>query len=502
MRYQTGANRDQLFLTSLSEFVSDDSWARVVELFVEAMPIEEFGFMHSRLNKEGNVPYHPKDMFKLYLYGYRHGIRSANQLARACKINMEVKWLLKGLEPSARKINYFRSNNTQAIKRAHEYFIRLLKQWELVDGKTMVIDGTKIRAQNGKRNNYNSKKIKRHLKHVEGNIEQYLEQLTPLENKAKKSKSDNKKINQLKDKIRYNEQKKEQYQELEKEIENSEDGQVSKVDMDARAVGGKRTGIHVGYNMQTTVDAKHKLIVDVFSGRVNDCHELGKGAQRAKGLLGMDTFDILADTGYYTGSELKKCEDLTVTPYVCPKRPKEYRKDGYGKADFIYDAALDTYLCPQNQQLKTDGKHHRRTDRDEVKIYTSPACNTCTKQTICSPHGRRRRIERSVYQSNKDENDKRLAASPAYYQLRQQMVEHVFGTLKRSWGITHAMVRGKEKVENEFTLAAICYNLTRMVNVLGMKKAKEQLKRLILIIFKGYIPPSDLSSRQILVYPF
>jgi transposase len=144
MHYQRGKDRGQVFMTSLEEMVDPESWARIVDLFVDALPVTELGFAHSKLNKEGNLPYHPADLFKLLLYGYRHGIRSANQLAKACTINVEVMWLLKGLRPSPRTVNYFRANNTEAIENAHRHFVGLLKNWKLIDGQVMAVDGTKI----------------------------------------------------------------------------------------------------------------------------------------------------------------------------------------------------------------------------------------------------------------------------------------------------------------------------------------------------------------------
>ncbi len=105
MHYQKGKDRSQFFLTSLESMVVADSWARLVDVFVDAMPILDFGFTHSKLNKEGNVPYHPSDLFKLLLYGYRHGIRSANKLHQATKINVEVVRLLKGCQPSAQALH-------------------------------------------------------------------------------------------------------------------------------------------------------------------------------------------------------------------------------------------------------------------------------------------------------------------------------------------------------------------------------------------------------------
>jgi len=151
MDFRRGKDRYQIYMTSMDQLVDSDSWARVVDFFVDAFPLEEFGFQHSRLNKEGNLPYHPSDLFKLLLYGYRHGIRSSAKLAKACKINVEVVWLLKGLQPSPRTINYFRQHNTKSIEQAHRYFVRLLREWKMMDGETIALDSTKVRAQNMRR---------------------------------------------------------------------------------------------------------------------------------------------------------------------------------------------------------------------------------------------------------------------------------------------------------------------------------------------------------------
>lgn len=146
-----------------------------MDLFVDAMPMDELGFMHAKLNKEGNTQYLSSDMFKLLLYGYRNGIRSSAKLSKSCTINVEVMWLVKGLRPSLRTVNYFRPQNTQAIERATKHFVQLLKLWKLVDGKTIAIDGTKVQGQNGLKNNFNYKKVKRHIDYFDDKMGLYLE---------------------------------------------------------------------------------------------------------------------------------------------------------------------------------------------------------------------------------------------------------------------------------------------------------------------------------------
>lgn len=145
MDFITGFDRDQLVMMDFESCLGPDSWARIVDMFVDILPIAELGF-RDILSKEGRPPYRYSDMLKLYLYGYKNKLRSSRQLEHACKVNLEVIWLLKGLRPSARKIAYFRKWNPRAFKVAFRYFVVLLKDWELIEGETIAIDSFKIRA--------------------------------------------------------------------------------------------------------------------------------------------------------------------------------------------------------------------------------------------------------------------------------------------------------------------------------------------------------------------
>lgn len=147
MHYQEGQDRNQVFLTSLDELLPDDSWARLVDEIVDAIPLDHFGFKNMTLKKEGNIPYHPRDLFKLLMYGYRKRIRSSLKLHEACLINIEVIWLLRGLRPSARTIINFRTNNKQAIKEARSYFLKNLKSWSRTDSESVGIQKLKSRGQ-------------------------------------------------------------------------------------------------------------------------------------------------------------------------------------------------------------------------------------------------------------------------------------------------------------------------------------------------------------------
>lgn len=254
MQYKKGIDRTQLFFTSMEEMVPEDSFARVIDIMVDSLPLSELGFTNVKLNHEGNEPFHPADLLKLLIYGQRFGIRSANKLSRSALINTEVIWLLKGLHPSPRTICYYRTNNVEAIKKAHRHFVKRLQNWNVIEGDVLALDSTKVRGQNSLKNNlpvrqagFNQKKINRHLEYLEGKIDKYLKQLDQL----KEQKKSQPKAKEIKNRIRNAEGRICYYEQMQEHVDNSIDGQVSTSDPDARAVIKHRNIVEVGYNLPT-----------------------------------------------------------------------------------------------------------------------------------------------------------------------------------------------------------------------------------------------------------
>lgn len=481
MQYKKGDDRTQVFMSSLEEMVEPDSFARVIDLFVAAFPLEELGFKHSRLNSEGNEPYHPADLLKLLIYGQRHGIRSANKLHASTKVNIEVMWLINGLKPSPRTICYFRTNNSQAIIKAHRHFVKLLKKWHLVDGTILALDSTKVRGQNSLKNNFNKKKVDRHLEYLDNRFDQYLEQLDGLGD----SRSDKNKKVDIENKIQDVRDRTEYYEDIGRQVQESSDGQVSTTDPDARAVILHRNIVNVGYNIQTTVDAKHNLVIDTFAGGVNDRADLAHAAKRSQELLGVPKIELLADKGYHNGADIAYCERRGIRTWIPPARKHHQKEPGFRKSDFVYDQQADTYTCPDGQTLKVElifkKKNNRRNYR--VKRYATKMCDGCPLRPSCttSPHGRK--IERPNHQANVERNDTRVKRYPDFYRLRQQIVEPIFGVWKRQWHFDHLLLKSKEKVETEVTLAAFTYNLMRVVTIKGANWIKKKTETLELRLF-------------------
>ena len=275
MDFQQGFDRHQLQIIDYNSMVSADSWARIVDLFVEILPLKELGFCDV-LATEGRPPFHSSDMLKLYLYGYKMGLRSSRKLAHACKVNIEVIWLLKGLRPSARKIAYFRKENSKAFKASFRFFVSLLKEWDLVTGEIVAIDSFKIRAQNALKNNFNQKKIDRHVSYIDGKIAEYESALEIADAEVERE--------ELSAKIVYQKVKKDRYRKIEQELAESGESQISYTDPDARGVILHRNVVNVGYNIQAGCDAKYKMFINNDTGTVNDTHALSPMALDAKEL--------------------------------------------------------------------------------------------------------------------------------------------------------------------------------------------------------------------------
>jgi transposase len=160
MKYITGQNRKQLVLfpTSLDDAIDQDNEVRFIDAFVESLDIEAMGFKTDH-TENGRPAYHPKELLKLYIYGYLNGIRYSRKLEKATKINIEVMWLLKSLSPDHNTISNFRRDNGIAIKKVFRATVQTAKDFDLIGGKLIAGDSTKLRAQNSKKNNFNKKKL-------------------------------------------------------------------------------------------------------------------------------------------------------------------------------------------------------------------------------------------------------------------------------------------------------------------------------------------------------
>ncbi len=500
MQYIQGNNRKQavLFPKCLDELVDQDNEVRIIDLFCESINLEDFKFI-VKTNTEGRPAYDPKDLLKLYIYGYLNSIRSSRILEKECHRNIEVMWLLKDLAPDHNTISNFRRDNQKAIRKVFQYTVSIAKMFDLIGGKLIAGDSTKLRAQNSKKNNYNPKKIERHLAYIDAKLDEY--------NDALKNADDDNKII-IQNQIDKHNNRKEFYNNLTEQLEQTGEVQVSTSDPDSRQLITRNNITEVGYNVQSTVDAKHNIPADYKVTNENDSKAMGGMLRRANVIIGHTDFTALYDKGYHTGSELKTACTMGINPMVAIPGVSSFAPDhNYNYDKFIYDENKDQYTCPQGQTLTTNGNWYKRhTGRSsyQVKHYKTNTCQTCPVKDLCTKNANGRLLERSEYATYIEQNKSNIENDPTLYKRRQAIVEHPYGVIKRQWGFYYIMTKKSiKRASADVGMMFTAFNLRRLINIIGKNEFKKYLEGQIKTYFYKIVHHESniLKIRHLHFYP-
>jgi len=482
MDYITGKPRTQLVLieSSLEEKIEQDNPVRIIDAFVDSCKLEDFGFKHAKHASEGRPPYHPGDLLKLFIYGYLNRIRSSRLLERECKRNLELMWLLNELIPDHNTIANFRRDNPKAIKLVFRKMVILCKRLDLIGGKVIATDGTKLRAQNSKKNNFNQKKIDDHLAYIENKLHEYLDALDIADTAETMGLDPDIDKEKIREKIAQLNNKKQQFKRLEEQLSETGQEQISTTDPDSRKLAVRQNILEVCYNIQASVDQKNKLPIDFKTTNNNDTHALANMAIRAKAILGSPEFSELADKGYHTGEEIRKCHEAGIETLVAiPKTPlsSQAPDPAYNQNQFKYDKEQDLYLCPQGQKLTSNGTWYTNHPY-KTKHFKTKACLTCGAKSLCTTSAKGRLIERNENIEATQRNKHAIENNKNLYKRRQEIVEHPFGTIKRQWGFDYTLMKGKQKVDGEVGLIFIAYLFRRLRSILGLNGLQQVVKSL------------------------
>jgi len=479
MKFIQGHNRTQinLFPVSLDQSIDQDNEVRIIDLFVDSLPVKEYGF-RTDFPENGRPAYQPSDLLKLFIYGYLNKVRSSRDLEKECSRNIEVMWLLKYLKPDHNTINNFRQDNEKAIKKVFRATVQIAKHFDLIGGKLIAGDSTKLRAQNSKKNNYNQAKIDRHLAYIDNKLDEYNRAL-----------AENDGANQqiIQEEIKKQRARKTGYLDLEKKLKESGESQISLTDPESRQIAIRNNITEVAYNIQTTVDAKHNIPIDYKVTNENDSKAMGNMVRRAKSILKTNDFTVLYDKGFHTGSELKTAQDLGIETIVAiPSSPSTSQAPNhdYNYEHFIYKKEADTYICPQGQVLRTNGSWYKeRTSSGNIiwfKQYKTKACRKCPAHSQCTRSKKERLIQRSEYADYYERNRINTLEKERLYKRRQAIVEHPYGTIKRQWGFSYILTKkGISRASSDVGLMLVAYNLRRIVNILTKNRLKEYLRILV-----------------------
>ena len=469
-RFVVGADRGQstLLPECLDDFIDESNPVRVIDVFVDALDLAELGFDGVEPAATGRPAYHPSVLLKLYIYGYLNRVQSSRRLEREAGRNLEVMWLLGRLVPDDKVIADFRKDNGRAIRKVCARFVELCREMGLLTKASVAIDGSKFKAVNNRDRNFTRAKVERRRTQLEESVARYLSQLDTAD-RQEPSEALATKTERLKEKLAKLAEQMEKLAAIEKQMLAATDQQISLTDPDSRsmATSGRGSGV-VGYNVQVAVDTEHHLIVTHEVTNVgNDTSQLAHMGKQAKAVLETDKLEVVADRGYFNGEEILACQqaDITVT-LPKPLRSGAKSQGRFGKQDFVYLPEQDVYRCPAGERLKyyfTAVEHGQ-----QLRRYWTNACRTCAIKEQCTT-GKERRITRWEHEHVVEAVQNRLDENPQAMRQRRETVEHPFATIKARMGATHFLMKTLPKVATEMALSVLAYNLTRVMNIVGIK---------------------------------
>ncbi len=432
MGYVQGEGRKQgtLFPVCLEELIPDDHVCRVIDAFVDRLDMADLGFERAEAADTGRPGYDPRDLLKLYLYGYLQQIRSSRRLESECRRNIELMWLLGRLAPDHKTIAEFRRLHRDGVTAAGAELVRLARSVGLVKGEWIAIDGSKFQAVSSTRSVREREALERYLEQLEQSDRQDEVVIDPSAVASA----------------------------LEKLHQHPEP-----------EVGLMRTtnGIIPAYNVQAAVDTEHALIVvQQVTDQAADNRSLQPMAEAAKAAVGEPaTLNVIADAGYSNGEQAEACEAKGILPHVPANRAVNNQGDGtlFDRTKFTYQAESDTFLCPAGQTLAR--KQLVRKDRSVYYMGQPEVCGSCALKSRCTTSSQRL-VSRHLHEEALQRMQQR--ATPEAMRLRRSTVEHPFANLKyRIFGHPRFLLRGLRGAQTEISLAVAAYNLKRMRNILG-----------------------------------
>jgi transposase len=463
-RFVEGMDRGQstLFPECLEDWICEDNPVRVIDVFVGGLDLAELRFCGVDPEATGRPSYHPSVLLKLYI------ISIGFSRAAGLSVRLAATLRLCGSPVVIKTIADFRKNNGSAIRKVCSQFVAVCREIGLLTKASVAIDGSKFKAVNNRDKNFTRAKMERRLAQIEESVARYLSQLDtadlqePTEALAAKTAHLKEKLAKLATEIQ-------RLKAIEKEMLASPDQQISLTDPDSRsmATSGRGSGV-VGYNVQVAVDTAHHLIVThEVTNTGSDRSQLAKVASQAKDILGADHLDAVADRGYFNSPEILACEQADITVTLPKPMTSGAKSDGrFGKQDFVYLPTEDVYRCPAGEKLAY--RYTNEEDGKTLRRYWTTACPRCPLKSRCTT-GPERRITRWEHEHVLEAVQQRLDENPQAMRVRRETVEHPFGTLKMRMGATHFLMKRLPKVATEMALHVLAYNLTRVMNILGVK---------------------------------
>lgn len=480
MGYIEGAERGQgvLFPARLDEFVGENNEVRLIVEFIRHLRFDELGFVRSEPAVEGRPGYDPRMLLGIYIWGHLNSVRSSRRLERECGRNVELMWLSGLLRPDFKTLCRFRQENAKAIGKVLVQFRMICEGAGLFGKELVAIDGSKFKAVNSIDRNMTEGKLAAMIERERRAVREYLAELEAADNESD-GETPKHIAEELKSKIERMEEALRRHEELMSEMKAKGEKQRSLTDADARLMKTAK-GTSVCYNVQTAVDSKHKLIIDVeVTNEAADQVLLAEMARQAKEGLGVEKLTVVADGGYFSNEALKTCEDENIIAYVPIRDAEDAGQRGvFSRKLFKYDASSDLFVCPQGAELIPRSRGIKRSDRSswEFFLYSTKQCSNCPVRLQCTRSKTGRKIRRWVHHAVLDRLTARLEENPDILRRRKALVEHPFGTIKVAMGHERLLLKGLVNVATEIKLTVLSYNFKRVISILGVETMLKMFK--------------------------
>ena len=470
MSYVRGEDRGQASLlpAAIEDYVVADAPVRVIDAFVDGLDVKGIGFGRSVPAVTGRPPYDPRDLLRLYLYGYLNEVRSSRRLERECSRNVEVMWLLRRLAPDFKTIADFRRDNGAAIVGACRAFVLFCRDQGLFAARLVALDGSKFRAAASAKRITGRREIADEAARLDRRIADYLAGLD--ESDAHEPDEPPSATAVALQALR---ERRAELDRLAAKLDSEARNTLVEGELDARPMGTGPGRKSPSYNVQTAVDAETGLIVhhDVTT-ETTDNRLLHPMAKAAKGALEADKLTVVADAGYSNGADAAACEDDGITPCVPANRASNNQGDGtlFDRSAFVYQPDTDTYRCPAERTLVR--KQIMR--RDNCVLYVAQDCSGCALKRRCTTAARRF-LTRHFHEEALQRMNARVEVDPGLMRKRRCAAEHPFGTIKRMTAGGRFLTRGLAKVKAEAALSVLAYNLLRAMNLVGAVNLRAKL---------------------------
>lgn len=470
MSYVRGEDRGQAALlpAAIEDYVAADAPVRVIDAFVDGLDVAGLGFGRSMPAPTGRPPYDPRDLLKLYLYGYLNEVRSSRRLERECHRNVEVMWLLRRLTPDFKTIADFRRDNGASIVGACRAFVLFCRDQGLFTARLVALDGSKFRAAASAKRVMGRREIAEEAARLDRRIADYLAGLDETD-----AREPDEAPSATADALRALRERRVELDRLAARLDAEARNTLVEGELDARPMGAGSGKKPPSYNVQTAVDADTGFIVHhQVTSEPTDNRLLHPMAKVTKEVLGAEHLTVVADAGYSNGTAAAACEADGITPCVPANRSTNNQGDGtlFDRSAFVYRPETDTYQCPAGRVLVR--KQIMR--RDNCVVYAGQNCADCTLKPRCTM-AERRLLTRHFHEDALQRMNARVEADPNLIRLRRCASEHPFGTIKRMTAGGRFLTRGLQKVSGEAALSVLAYNIIRAINLVGAATLRARL---------------------------